>query len=84
MKQPLISCHTHDYVEIACVYHLRVELLMIDGNCVIGNAQTIELDLQKNECLVLDSAQDAQRVPLNRAKSMRALEKNPHFDLVEF
>ncbi len=34
----MLSCHQHDYIEIACMYHLEIDLMLNDGHHVIGIA----------------------------------------------
>ena len=34
----MISCHQHDYIEIACLYRLRLRLTLIDGVSLEGQA----------------------------------------------
>ena len=84
MSKKLISCHIHDYVEIACMYGFEVELIMNDESRVSGKAKTVKLNEKKTECLVLQTDGELILIPLNQAKSMRALVKNPHFDQIEF
>lgn len=81
----MLSCDLHDYIEIACLYRIEVELTLRDGRSICGTAMDTGRNAEKQECIVMTD-EDKQRtyVVLEELRSMRALVKNPHFDVVEF
>jgi len=85
----MISCDLHDYIEIACMYRLPVELELKDGVIQQGTAMDIAKNTSGEECLLLadnhdNSSIESKLVVLDQIKVMRALVSNPHFDAVNF
>ena len=85
----MISCDLHDYIEIACMYRLPIELQLKDGETQQGTAMDIAKNANGEECLLLTDNQDGSStesslVVLDQIKTMRALVSNPHFDVVNF
>lgn len=85
----MISCDRHDYIEIACMYRLPIELQLKDG----ATQQGIAIDTAKNtngeECLLLtndpsDSSAESSLAVLAQINVIRALISNPHFDVINF
>jgi len=85
----MISCDLHDYIEIACMYRLPIELQLKDGVTQQGIAMDIAKNANGEECLLLssdqtDSSAESSLVVLDQIKTMRALVSTPHFDVVNF
>ena len=80
----MINCAIHDYIEIACVFHYRIELTLLDGTSTRGRAQTTQTRAHKKEFLVLKSDAGEQYIDMDSIKSMQALTTNPHFDKIKF
>ncbi|TBR42478.1 transcriptional regulator [Marinomonas agarivorans] len=49
----MISCQQYDYIEIACLFRLPIELTLHTGEKVSGVAQTTSYNQNKEECLQL-------------------------------
>ena len=84
MTSNMISCNLHDYVEIACMYGFEIELGLKSQDKVVGKAKTVQLDSNKQECLIVDDNERVQSIPLENVKTMRAITPNPHFSSVSF
>ena len=84
MNNPIIDCAVHDYVEIACLYGFDLTLKLDDNTTRQGKALDVKLNANRDECLVLEEEGKAHQVVLNRVKSMRVINDNPHFEIVEF
>ncbi|MCV2883666.1 Rho-binding antiterminator [Aestuariibacter sp. AA17] len=92
----MIDCHIHDYVEIACMYRIDVELTLVSGDKVLGKPVTTGYDELKRECLYLDvsphpaAALDSMKEPsraaivLDDVLTMKAIETNQHFNMIDF
>ena len=80
----MISCHIHDYVEIACLYRIKIKLAFIDGNSIIGSGKTTLYNKNKEECLLLQTEKGDIEVVLTKIKMMTACDDNPHFKSVSF
>ena len=80
----MISCQTHDYIEIACLYNFPVRITLKDKTTVEGQATTTETTPDKREWLVIQQQDGPCRIELQHICSMQALKTNPHFDLVRF
>jgi Rho-binding antiterminator len=79
-----IACHVHDYIEIACLYNMAVELLLRDGEKLSGKARTTRTSADHREYLIVDLNGDEQEIDLIEIARMRALQANPHFDQIDF
>ncbi len=80
----MMSCHQYDYIEIACLYHLPVLLVLSNGESIQGVAQDTLRNAAGQECLLLSVDHAKQTVVLDMIKTMQAQIKNPHFDQIEF
>jgi Rho-binding antiterminator len=78
-----MTCDEYDYIEIACLFKLDVELRYPDA-LFTGKALDTKRGDNSEEGIELDVDGQRQWHPLATLKSMRALTANPHFDLVEF
>lgn len=80
----MISCSQYDYIEIACLYGIAVELTLINGSSISGLALTTSYNQQKQECMEIEVGGDAVLVPTKQILAMTALCENPHFTQIEF
>lgn len=78
-----MTCDEYDYIEIACLFKLDVELRYED-TLFSGKASDTKRGENGEEGIELIVGDQSQWHPLASLKSMRALTTNPHFDLVEF
>lgn len=80
----IIDCHLHDYIEIACLYGYEVELILLQGDVVTGQALTTVTDSARQEFLLVKKHGQQTRVLLTDIKKMSALTHNPHFNHIDF
>ena len=80
----MIKCAIHDYIEIACLYHYRIELALLNGDITRGRAETTQTRSDKKEYLVLKTDSGEQHIEMDSIKSMQALTRNPHFEKINF
>ncbi|MCU7918882.1 MAG: Rho-binding antiterminator [Candidatus Thiodiazotropha sp. (ex Epidulcina cf. delphinae)] len=85
----MILCKLYDYIEIACMYRLPVELQLKNGLVHQGMAVDTLINSDGEECMVISSGKNVEsaennRIVINQIKVMRALVSNPHFDTVTF
>ncbi len=80
---PPIACHLHDYIEIACLYRLQVELELSGGQRLQGRALTTRTQ-NREEFLLLKTDDAELSVALDQLKRMTALQPNPHFSAIDF
>ncbi len=80
----MISCHLHDYLEIACMYKYRVRVDLTNGESVDGVATDTRTTANKLEYLVVETTAGTQEISHQNLKSLEALDPNPHFDRIEF
>lgn len=80
----MISCAQYDYIEIACLFHIPVRLLLKEG-CVV---EGVAMDTKRNdlgaECIALSVGSVQQLVVLDQVERMIAMVENPHFEEVRF
>ncbi|MFI8608560.1 Rho-binding antiterminator [Pseudomonas sp. NPDC077649] len=63
--QPL-ACDLYDYLEIACLHRYRLEIELLDGTRLQGQALTTETTASKEEFLLLRCADGERRLRLDR------------------
>jgi Rho-binding antiterminator len=80
----MISCAAHDYIEIACLFHLEIRLTLNDSKQIEGLAKTTKTGADKKEYLLLNQQAKQVEVDLENIKKMQAISANPHFDIIEF
>ncbi|OLQ91606.1 transcriptional antiterminator [Vibrio ponticus] len=80
----MISCNQYDYLEIACMYHFPLRLVLLDGSIVEGIASDTGYNTHKQECLIIESNGEPRFIPTEQLKSLRVTIDNPHFSSVEF
>ncbi|WP_305405231.1 Rho-binding antiterminator [Photobacterium leiognathi] len=80
----MISCHQHDYIEIACMLHLNISLTYRNGETVTGIAQDTCYNAQREECIELRVDNAVSTIVLDHLASMHANTANPHFDTIDF
>ena len=81
----MLACDQHDFIEIACMYHLKVVLQLKTGAIVTGIAHNISLNNRRDECLqIIKSNKIQENVLLTDISSMSAKTINPHFEVVNF
>ena len=80
----MISCHIHDYIEIACMYHMPIELCLINNTTVLGIAQDTVFNDKREECIKISADDGDLLIVLNELVSMRAINDNPHFTTINF
>jgi Rho-binding antiterminator len=84
MTERLISCDLHDYIEVACMHHYRVELVLKGGEVLEGKALDVITSPEKREFLVIDNGGQKQQIELTDLHKMSALTPNATFTEVEF
>ena len=80
----MISCASHDYVEIACMYGFEVRLVLKNGRIVQGKAIQTAYNENKEECIVITTETGNEKIVLEQLISMEAVTKNAHFEKIDF
>ncbi|MFC4700009.1 Rho-binding antiterminator [Glaciecola siphonariae] len=76
----MISCQTFDYVEIACMYQLPINLIGKDSSEIRGKALTTLINDRRQECIELSQTNGLKAcVVLDDIQMMLAEKTNPHF-----
>lgn len=86
MNKTILKCDLHDYLEIACLFHIEVELMLKDGTRHIGVPVTTIVTKDKGEALEFRAnlGRRPLLLPLLSLKTMRAIKANPHFENLVF
>lgn len=82
--EKILPCHIHDTIEIACLYGFEILLQLNGQKPVQGKAITTKTAASKIEYLQVLVKDQMIEVDLTDILTMRAVTKNPHFDLIEF
>ncbi|MDQ2044944.1 Rho-binding antiterminator [Pseudoalteromonas sp. 20-92] len=80
----MISCHQYDYIEIACMHRLNIELVLKNGDGVCGVATDTKRNANKDECIVVNVNNELQLIALTTISVLKTREQNPYFDHVNF
>lgn len=81
----MLSCQHYDYVEIACMYHFPIKLLLKSGSELTGVAIDTQRNESRDECLKLKTDDKSEQlVVLDTISTMQVLVENPHFKMVNF
>lgn len=80
----MVTCSQYDFIEIACMFKLPVEITLKNGETHQGSAFDTGYDMERQECLFLDVAGERTSFPTEQLIAMRALTENPHFSEITF
>ena len=80
----MISCNQYDYIEIACMHRLSIELILKNGDGVCGVATDTKRNANKEECIVINVNGELQLIVLTTIGVLKAREQNPYFQQVNF
>jgi len=80
----MISCNHYDYIEIACMHRLNIELVLKNGDSVCGVATDTKRNANRDECIVVNLNSELKIIVLTTISVLKALTKNPYFDNVNF
>lgn len=58
----MISCNQYDYIEIACMHHLSIELILKNGDGVCGVATDTKRSANRDECIVVNVNSELQLI----------------------
>ena len=74
-----IQCGNYDYIEIACMRHYTLAIELLDGEKLVGKAQTT-LIKDKQEFLVISGN---QAIRLDKIKAMTVVDEGAEFGYIE-
>ena len=80
----MISCNHYDYIEIACMHHLSIELVLKNGDAICGVATDTRRNANRDECIVVNLNSELKIIVLTTISVLKALTHNPYFDNVNF
>lgn len=80
----MVSCHQYDYIEIACMHHLSIELILKNGDVVCGVATDTKRNANRDECIVVNVNGELKLIELTSISVIKALKQNPYFNKVNF
>lgn len=83
-ENKVLNCDLHDYVEIACMFKIEVEITLKDQSVITGLPVTTKIDSSRSECLVLLVDNQQKLIKTSLFATMRAVKQNQHFDIVDF
>ncbi len=77
-----LSCAVHDYLEVACLYGLKIRLWLEDGGLIEGTPRTTHTRADKSEWLAIDNEKTSVDIPLEKVVKFAAITKNRFFSEV--
>ncbi|SDO45029.1 Rho-binding antiterminator [Ectopseudomonas guguanensis] len=79
--QPL-ACDLYDYLEIACLHRYRLDIELVDGARLQGQALNTETTASKEEFLLVRTAEGEQRLRMDRLLAITPLDAGASFGRV--
>lgn len=76
--QPL-ACDLYDYLEIACMHCYQLDIELVDGSRLQGQALTTETTASKEEFLLLRTTDGEQRLRMDRLLAITPLDAGASF-----
>ncbi|CAE6933992.1 COG4568 Transcriptional antiterminator [Vibrio sp. B1REV9] len=80
----MVTCNQYDFIELACMFNILIEITLKNGEQHQGKALDTGYDMERQECLFLDVEGEHIAFPTEQLISMKALQENPHFSDVTF
>lgn len=86
MKNTILHCDLHDYLEIACLYKIEVTITLLNNSCYSGKLLTTGVNKATGEFITISLGEnnDIMNIAMMSLKSMQPHSKNIHFDHVVF
>lgn len=86
MTSKILTCDLHDYLEIAYLFKIKVKLELQNGSFLEGIAVNTKVSKAKIEYLEFNDINNHKTVfvPLGDLKLMTAIDKNHHFQQIDF
>lgn len=89
MTNKILQCDLHDYLEIACMFHYRVELILDTGEVISGVANDTKINECKQELLELQGTTEAGQemslsIPVLSLRKLTVLTEGARFKEVTF
>ena len=81
--QPM-NCDLYDYLEIACLRGYRLDIELKDGARLEARALDTRTSAEKEEFLILESADGKQEIRLDQLLAVTPLDANAQFGRVVF
>ncbi|XQF91463.1 Rho-binding antiterminator (plasmid) [Pseudoalteromonas espejiana] len=78
-----ISCNHYDYIEIACMHRLNIELVLKNGDGVCGVAIELENAMHLNKSALPLMGGELKLIVLTTISVFKARESNPYFGSCE-
>lgn len=79
-----ISCSSYDYIEVACLHHYEVELVLKNGERHSGRCETTVILPKNIEALELSSGGDRIQIALNQLDHLKVNTPGANFESISF
>tara|TARA_R110001583_G_scaffold26571_2_gene95709 strand:+ start:12069 stop:12302 length:234 start_codon:yes stop_codon:yes gene_type:complete len=76
----MLSCSEYDAIELVCLFHYPIKLIMKQGDMIEG----VAVDTQPNERLKMDVNGIQTLVELKDISKLQVCIKNPHLTEISF
>lgn len=80
----MISCQRYDDIELVCLYHYLIRLMLASGETIEGTALDTARNAKKEECIKLSQENGDTLVVLDSIRRLEVLVENPHLKQVDF
>nr|WP_024308715.1 Rho-binding antiterminator [Pseudomonas sp. P818] len=74
-----LACDLYDYLEIACMHCYQLDIELVDGSRLQGQALTTETTASKEEFLLLRTTAGEQRLRMDRLLAITPLDAGASF-----
>lgn len=82
-----MHCDLHDYLEIACLFHYQVEIMLTTGVVILGQATTTLTEKRRQEFLIFlpaDKQKPEMKIPLNELSKLSVKDEQAKFKQIDF
>ena len=77
-----IQCQIYDYIEIACMRHYLLNIVLKSGDTINGTAITTKIKNQQEFIVINNKSNQEQAIRLDLVHSIQPLDENAEFGIV--
>ena len=80
----MISCEHYDTIEIVCMYHYPIKIMLKAGTMVEGIAIDTGRNNEREECIKMNIDSVEHYIVLETISKLEVTINNPHFNTISF
>ncbi|MBB1273567.1 MULTISPECIES: Rho-binding antiterminator [Psychromonas] len=80
----MINCEHYDTIEIVCMYHYPIKILLKTGKTLEGVAMDTGRNNEREECIKMSIDNVERHIVLETIATLEVTINNPHLDCISF